>query len=1850
MTADSLVSEAISRIVALRPNIAMKIRAWEAANRARLLIWATYLLAFVAKPSKREPNDLIAAIIARAESTQPAEAAWLIRYREVMTLFAGLAIKSARDQRLLATEITAPRARMEANILAARIALQEGDVSPEKRILLLQYSGFGGLSLDVLEGLPVEYFPSPKSLLDEYFTPLAVTREIVRTVARIATGPLEGKALEPAAGIGRLLLAAEGNPAFGGLSWTAVEFSTLTAAILRKVFPSVAVYNEAFESFIQREYESLAGQVAFAFTNPPFGVRGANKTLDRDKEYREDIAYVYFARRTLDLLKPGGIGVLIAPQGLITGDRMRKTREKLLRRHHLLLSFRLPSSIYPGAEIVTDCSFWLSRGGELAEVGEEDEYVLDGGYYRKHPAHILGREETSKRGRYTVSGEFTGFPNPDVRAICSSCAAITPFVVKRPANAEPIDSALVAYVELSARVSRYQELRNGAPADRAKASALHPELVAAILARMETPDALPMGQLRKHARNHPSLGSLAAILDQNGGLRPEFAQPPNIDDDYQGFDTAVGLAEHIYAKSRKLELSVLKARVGESATREVERQLLAQGWCQEQIEGETIYYPQDDYYSGDLWQRLDRISFRTDEIATRQTARLRNLIGTFTLEDASPTLRDPWIPSVILTDFLRSHTDSDVPLLVWEGALLLPRGSRYSDSANWPVSKDVLTAIGYANHDLSLFDVEYDKALNPETGAIETAQEAIDKARLAYGKAINSAFRQYLEQNPEKLEIVLDTYGRTFRGYLPRSYPPDPMPIARWGASVRPRPHQLSAAWRVVYNNGGLLAHDVGVGKTLTSLTSVAYLRQLGRARRPLIVVPNSIVWKWFKEIARALPDYRVLVVGSTRYTGRGGALKSRIDDAAERRRKWTEFQLGLYDLAIVTYSVWGAFSFSEPTVRSYAESTPALLREIGFQAAKTADELKNIRKLLIGVNKARSDLAEKQNRLARSRPEEIDQAARSARDAENRLNKLLARSERLVSLRDKLQAITNESERQRAQFDESLGEWVAETVENNGESEVPFESLGVDFLVVDEAHNYKNLWSVGRREGGVPKYLGAIAEGSRRAKTLSIAAFVVQRFVGGSGVLLLSATPAKNSPLEFFTLLGYVDHNSWSRLGILDAEYFVDRYLRIELKAVLKPDGNIAQQSAVTGFMNLIELRAIVNRFGDFKTAKEVGLLLPKVAANTELLPMGDEQTQLYRALRSDYEEILMGPNANKSQALGILARMGLVALHPDLYSPPDGGWSWASAGRARIQPSRKMVRAAEIIESAKSCNAIIFVENVAMHRWMQDFLVSRGFDAKSIAILNAERTPTAQERQEIAEGFNGTPAIVDPVTGVMEQEGIPPRYRIVIANSIANEGIDLQVHTCIVIHLDFPFEPATLQQRNGRAVRQFNTNSVVGVYYLASDKSYDGIKLALIKGKLRWQDDLINGTERETNNPSAALDLSVEDLLLMLADDPVSARAALDKIKEKAEAENRLRIQAAAWNSLGAIAQIVRSATFAESEDRRERYRQEALKRADFLYKVNPDVWPWLPLLERVMSGIRCTLVPVPGPNGESQRLVWSDLMLEQAGQALVIGISSYGSPVYRGLGSFQWQTTRNEAAFWAPLANLPLSSYQTATDDSGVWEPKMLAAMTSAGRLADLGLENAPDEWRSAIWARFGERIIRSLPSYASVPVREGDTVALVSPRSIASVADVLPPNQEGWDEFLKRVVRGQWSAPPLEAVGSEWFFRQFPARLADDREIVKYNDKAMRLVARIGRVNVVVEDDGYGYYLGWANSSELIPTLPFSWLDSARTAARFLSSRWPDEKIHLDENMSSALRFAAGQATLTLEQLANHMGAE
>ncbi|MBZ5709660.1 DEAD/DEAH box helicase [Nannocystis pusilla] len=1662
----------------------------------------------------------------------------------------------------LPPDLTSISARTKANVQALELVAHKRGraLSEDERRILLRYSDWGGLSIDkIRDQLPKGLTPEDLNLSHGYYTPTIVAEAIGDLICPLLPD-LAGRdgivrALEPSVGTGRLVRAlgtdrcAHASGPKGPMRWTTIELSKPASAIFTALHPEAEHHNLSFETWVQRHAVKIRGTLNLVVSNPPYGTRGELVDEDPERDYRERTAFAYFMRRSLDLLVPGGLGVFLVPAGFLTGSVNRGLRERLLRRHHLAGAYRLPSrstagrELFPGASVVVDLLVWRSRGGELARVDAGDAFIVDGRYFEEFPGHVLGQaagedagdDETGKAKstwRYAVVGDFAGLPPFRERPICETCT-VRP-VARRAASGGSIVRKLEAIPEdlselehqavlLGQRVSHYLALR---AADDDKAVPLWAELYAALesfSALVGNPHRVPALRALV-ARRIAAAEQLLNAFEPAGALIAALRSAPVVPPRFTGQpDDVVAQAEALFRKRRRLtldELARFHADIGGTlATDALLEQLLAAGWCLDGVGWDELV-PRDVYATGiDLWAKHDRAHARAeagDPQAKVQLALLVDAIAPAVLEDiddVSPNYG--YVPFDLLSDFVSTFIN------VGTGEATLVREAGHIKVSQSKINDATRMFVGWLNHDWSLFKPESD---------LDEPDDVWARRRMRIAKWTRD-FREWITDDADKRARLVEAYNRANRGRIIPTYPSEPLELARWGAdAVTLRPHQIAGARRILANFGGILAFDVGVGKTHTAIAVIAAARQEGSVRRPVVLVPGSLVWKWYDDFAVTLPDYRVLVIGSKRKRVtkgvREGVLTSVPDTPEEQAQKWITLQAGGADVVILSYEALALTRMNEAAVLEHTQSIEAIQRSIT-----------------------------------------MDKYAGRAR-------------------------IRRLTERDRSVLRASTAQWVREMLSlPRGRSYVPgiaWDEIGIDLLVVDEAASFKNLYMPAAREGGIPLFMGASREGAQRAWQLDFRAAAVRKRNGGGGIVLISATPAKNSPLELYNLIQYVDPRAFISAGIYDPEQFIDRFLRIEKIPIQNSAFRPVVKPACVGFKNLEDLRTLILTYTEFRTAKEVGIDLPETLIERIPVTMNEAQEAKYKRYLSEMEEALKHANFGSTSALGLLSRLSLVAIHPaldegyDYRSALEGGvteleipseekekwtekgWSVVSEGEEEdailvrrtlgrpLYESPKITRCAEIIAASAHCGHIIFCEPTASHQWIREILVQHGIPRDRIAVMNAEVT-SGQDRIRIAREFNGLSAEV--VAGG-KPEKVAPKFDVVIANSVASEGIDLQVRTCSIHHIDLPWTPADLEQRNGRAIRQGNVLGTVTIYYYLAERSSDSYRFEIIHGKAQWLGEILASAVRDTNNPAAQQRLSKDEILLMISRNPEATRLALEeKARRESDAQRTEAAFAAARRLRQANARF-REARATGDPELAARLRQEGEKRLSTLSHEEPSVWPWT----QWMYAVRDTELLVPE---DGSAPVYEGLRVIMPPKGRVPGVAwEFGAIVQTSEGP---RIGRRDAggATWTLVdvdeLEPPIRPEHLPGD--GAWPPDDEALTAKALDLhlartfrggatyASLSWEGASEAWIDRWWPRVGSVIAEGLSKNRTrdlYPTIVGDSLTLRSGPDLAG-AELLPPTRAGWVRFLELAKASGHSFRALRITGQQWWRRSIPQDL-------------------------------------------------------------------------------------------------------
>lgn len=404
---------------------------------------------------------------------------------------------------------------------------------------------------------------------------------------------------------------------------------------------------------------------------------------------------------------------------------------------------------------------------------------------------------------------------------------------------------------------------------------------------------------------------------------------------------------------------------------------------------------------------------------------------------------------------------------------------------------------------------------------------------------------------------------------------------------------------------------------------------------------------------------------------------------------------------------------------------------------------------------------------------------------------------------------------------------------------------LGVEHVIVDEAQAYANLvpppvWA-GHTYGIA--FVGSSGQVAQRAWHLTLSVRPLAR--SGTSTHFLTATPASNGMLDLYNVSQALG-NPWPERT---AREWLEAYARLGDVIKERSTGKIEEVTAVVGFQREAEFFRILDNFATFASARSVGLPLPEALAERVLVPAGGEGAGIVAML----ERMALAAKKRKfSIVRKYFTLLNMAAVHPSLVDPAElrpfnadeelfaeeeDEEKKGYAPPSSAPPSAKFRAVLERLDN--SCGHIVFLDYTAAQGWLAAAIRATG---RSVEVLSGE-VPIA-ERGKIRDRFNGG------------------ETDVVIVGGVGQEGVDLQKRTCAVHHVDLPWTPARLEQRNGRAVRQGSGAKVVNIYYYLLSPSGDSLRLQVVLGKGGALDQLIE--RRSTNNPAAdAEDISIVDLL---------------------------------------------------------------------------------------------------------------------------------------------------------------------------------------------------------------------------------------------------------------------------------------------------------------------------------------------------------------------------------------------------
>ncbi|MGE3979530.1 MAG: DEAD/DEAH box helicase, partial [Nitrospira sp.] len=407
---------------------------------------------------------------------------------------------------------------------------------------------------------------------------------------------------------------------------------------------------------------------------------------------------------------------------------------------------------------------------------------------------------------------------------------------------------------------------------------------------------------------------------------------------------------------------------------------------------------------------------------------------------------------------------------------------------------------------------------------------------------------------------------------------------------------------------------------------------------------------------------------------------------------------------------------------------------------------------------------------------------------------------------------------------------WEARLLKLSGRTKkdnlLSFEDLGVDWLFIDEAHLFKNLWRFTKmtRVAGLPN------SSSERAFDM----FVKTRHVmadrdGRSGVVFATGTPVSNSMAEMWVMQRYLQPQTLEtvQMGTFDA--WAGNFGESVTALELAPDGSgYRMQTRFARFVNLPELMSLFGEVADIRTAEMLKLPVPEASKETVSAKPTPELKAYVQSLVARAEAIKNGqvrPAVDNMLAVTNDGRK--AALDMRLVDPFNGD----EPGSKISLCARKVVT--EWQESAGFRGTqIVFCDlstpqadgRFSVYHDLRDKLVGHGVPRPEIAFIHDVDSDAAKE-----ELFKAV------------RSG---RIRILLG-STGKMGVGTNVQTRLVAlhHLDAPRRPADVEQREGRIIRQGNLNETVRIYRYVTEGSFDAYIWQTLETKARFIAQVMQG-----------------------------------------------------------------------------------------------------------------------------------------------------------------------------------------------------------------------------------------------------------------------------------------------------------------------------------------------------------------------------------------------------------------------
>ncbi|MCK9209254.1 MAG: SNF2-related protein [Ignavibacteriaceae bacterium] len=732
---------------------------------------------------------------------------------------------------------------------------------------------------------------------------------------------------------------------------------------------------------------------------------------------------------------------------------------------------------------------------------------------------------------------------------------------------------------------------------------------------------------------------------------------------------------------------------------------------------------------------------------------------------------------------------------------------------------------------------------------------------------LETDFKQYLSDS-EEADKIADTYNRLFNSYIQKTYDEKPIEGIKHfaydrvvgkdasGKDITGKDKAGGHTWATVrrmYEQGkGMIAHGVGLGKTLEALTLTLLSKETGRANKPCIVSPKSVLLNWVAEIEKWTHGVNYLLVGySKKNESEGWTEENTIEDSREvKELKLQRAANEDFDMILMSRDLFGTIDFSPETKKNMLNELMDKYYPEGNRLSTFSD----------GDSKYAKNVKKKRDTLLRNLSEMMDiPEPLGGVYLDNIGIDMLVRDEAhdtknlLVPMESEISGV-NSSTSQRAMHNLFASKIIRG--QNNdmgyfGLTATPISNspLEVFNMMVPFAEKELEKLQVQNMDDFVSRFadIDNIPTTSADGRVI-----VKNKFSGWK-----SAEALRN------TFFRFVDYKTKDDVESVKANIKFPK----EKAANVLSDLNEGQKEIVKHCkLRLWMLSSRVfdkdNKTWDFnadKLQEKVGEGLISQDEATEVLNyFNDEYLPKYEALNAR-----LGPDDTPNDDHFFKVQQDLIKATSDLpwYKDKHSEYS-KEVDDDLVKQHSDLKKFAQLNESALSIHKsggkqIIFAINTALHEKIKNDLVKSGIPENEIVIVNGKTVSSSSKRLQISKAYN---------------DG---KYKVVIGNyATMGEGLNFNYMTSDIHHLQPAWNHLQIEQGNGRGIRQGNPLDSVNTHYYLTKGSIDGFMNTKIMDKAGMVDKFLKG---ETSRWDDEVQLEADEMMIELADNPEQAKALL-------------------------------------------------------------------------------------------------------------------------------------------------------------------------------------------------------------------------------------------------------------------------------------------------------------------------------------------------------------------------------------